>query len=144
MRSATSWARSLSTARSGWGRPGPRPAASPNSESLRDLIHELLTELGYEVLAVAQGEEALALIQQGRHSVDLVLMDVVMPKLGGGELVKRLRAIRPRLRVVYMSGYTDGAISRQGVLDKGAVLLEKPFTAQNLGRTIRTALDQRP
>ena len=115
-----------------------------DSESLRDLIHELLTELGYEVLAVTQGEEALALIQQGRHSVDLVLMDVVMPKLGGGELVKRLRAIRPRLRVVYMSGYTDGAISRQGVLDKGAVLLEKPFTAQNLGRTIRTALDQRP
>ena len=115
-----------------------------DSESLRDLIHELLTELGYEVLAVTQGEEALALIQQGRHSVDLVLMDVVMPKLGGGELVKRLRAIHPQLRVVYMSGHTDGTISRRGVLEEGAILLEKPFTAQKLGRTIRTALDRRP
>jgi PAS domain S-box-containing protein len=133
----------------------PRPAPEPpprgdetvlvveDSESLRDLIRELLVEQGYNVLTVTQGEEALALVQEGRHPVDLVLTDVVMPKLGGGELVKKLRAIRPRIRVVYMSGYTSGAISRQGVLDEGAVLIEKPFAADKLARTIRAALDGR-
>jgi PAS domain S-box-containing protein len=112
-----------------------------DSESLRDLIHELLTEQGYRVLTVTQGEEALALIQEGRHTIDLVLTDVVMPKLGGGDLVKRLRASHPKIRAVYMSGYTSGAISRQGVLEEGAILLEKPFAAETLARTIRLALD---
>ena len=114
-----------------------------DSESLRDLIKELLTEQGYTVLAATQGEEALALIQEGQHPVDLVLTDIVMPKLGGGDLVKRLAALRPRIGVVYMSGYTSGAISRQGVLDEGALLLEKPFTADQLARTVRLALDRR-
>jgi DNA-binding response OmpR family regulator len=104
----------------------------------------LLTEQGYNVLTVTQGEEALALIQEGKHPVDLVLTDVVMPRLGGKDLIKRLRATHPRLSVVYMSGYTNGAISSQGVLDEGAILLEKPFTGEKLARTIRLALDRRP
>jgi two-component system, cell cycle sensor histidine kinase and response regulator CckA len=115
-----------------------------DSQSLRDLIHELLTERGYRVLTVTQGEEALALIREGKHPVDLVLTDLVMPKLGGADLVKRLREIHPDLRVVYMSGYTDGAISRQGVLDEGTILLEKPFAADKLARTVRRALDRQP
>ncbi len=113
-----------------------------DSESLRDLIGELLTEQGYKVLAVTQGEEALALVREGKHRVDVVLTDVVMPKLGGGELVKRLRTIHPELRVIYMSGYTSGAITRQGVLEDGAVLLEKPFAAEKLARTLRLVLDR--
>ncbi len=66
-----------------------------------------------------------------------------MPKLGGGDLVKRLEAIRPHICAVYMSGYTSGAISKQGVLDDGAILLEKPFTAEQLARSVRLALDRR-
>jgi two-component system, cell cycle sensor histidine kinase and response regulator CckA len=112
-----------------------------DSESLRDLVRELLTQQGYNVLAVTQGEEALALLEKEKRSVDLVLTDVVMPKLGGADLMKRLRKTHPQLRVVYMSGYTDGAISRQGVLHKDAILLEKPFTAENLAWTVRRALD---
>jgi PAS domain S-box-containing protein len=112
-----------------------------DSESLRDMIRELLADLGYTVLIATDGEEALALIENGDRPIDLVLTDVVMPKLGGTDLVKRLRASHPRLRVVYMSGYASGAVSRQGVLDEGSILLEKPFTAENLARTVRTALD---
>jgi two-component system, cell cycle sensor histidine kinase and response regulator CckA len=115
-----------------------------DSESLRDLIHELLTEQGYNVISVTQGEEALTLIQEGKHRVDLVLTDVVMPRLGGADLVKRLSAIYPGVSVVYMSGYTSGAISRQGVLDEGVIFLEKPFAAEQLLRTIRLALDRPP
>jgi two-component system, cell cycle sensor histidine kinase and response regulator CckA len=113
-----------------------------DSESLRDLIHELLTEQGYDVLSVTNGEEALALVQGGKRPPALVLTDVVMPKLSGVELVKRLKAIHPQVAVVYMSGYTSGAISTHGVLDEGAILIEKPFTAETLARTIRAALDR--
>jgi two-component system, cell cycle sensor histidine kinase and response regulator CckA len=115
-----------------------------DSESVRGLIRELLVERGYNVIAVAQGEDALAVLQEGKQTVDLVLTDVVMPKLGGADLVRRLRATHPRLRVVYMSGYTDGAFSGQGALDPGAIVLEKPFSADTLARTIRLALDRRP
>jgi PAS domain S-box-containing protein len=115
-----------------------------DSESLRELIRELLTEQGYNVLTVSQGEEALALIQEGTQPVDLLLTDVVMPRLGGKDLTERLMATHPGLRVVYMSGYSGGAISSQGVLDGGAILLEKPFTGEKLARTIRLALGWRP
>ncbi len=135
---------------------GPATAAEPSPQghetvlvvednpSLRNLIHELLTERGYAVLTATHGEEALALVREGEHIVDLVLTDVVMPRLGGADLVKRLRDMRPQPRVVYMSGYANGAISRQGVLDEGAILIEKPFTAGTLARTIRRALDRQP
>ncbi|HET6899160.1 MAG TPA: ATP-binding protein, partial [Vicinamibacteria bacterium] len=114
-----------------------------DSESLRDLVQELLTEQGYRVLAATDGEKALALVQEGKPPVDLVLTDIVMPKLGGGDLVKRLEAMRPGIGVVYMSGYTSGAIAKQGVLDDGAILLAKPFTAEELARSVRLALDRR-
>jgi PAS domain S-box-containing protein len=111
-----------------------------DSASLRDLTEELLSEEGYTVLTVRDGEEALRLVQESPHRVDLVLTDVVMPRLGGGELVKRLQASHPWIRAVYMSGYTSGAISRQGVLADDAILIEKPFAAATLARAIRKAL----
>jgi len=64
-----------------------------------------------------------------------------MPKLGGADLAIQLASLRPEMRVLYMSGYTDGAISRQGVLQEGSVLLEKPFTNDRLARAVREALD---
>ena len=71
-----------------------------------------------------------------------MLTDVVMPKLGGGDLAKLLSTLRPAMRVLYMSGYTDGAISQHGVLGPEVVLLEKPFTADKLARAVREALDR--
>jgi hypothetical protein len=63
-----------------------------------------------------------------------------MPKLGGGDLAKLISALRPGIRVLYISGYTDGAIAQHGVLMEGAVLLEKPFTGEKLVRAVREAL----
>jgi PAS domain S-box-containing protein len=112
-----------------------------DSDSVRGLVEELLVGLGYRVHVAANGEEALDRMADGSLAIDLLLTDVVMPKLGGHALAQRLRATLPGLRVVYMSGYTDGAISRQGLIEDGGTLLEKPFTAQTLGRTIREVLD---
>jgi CheY-like chemotaxis protein len=115
-----------------------------DSEGLRDMVRELLEEQGYTVQSATEGEEALALLRASGDSISLLLTDVVMPKLGGGELVKQVRAVRPEMRVLYMSGYTSGAISKQGVLEAGSSLLEKPFTGEQLARAVRRALDADP
>ena len=91
----------------------------------------------------ADGEEALALASARAEPLDLLLTDVVMPHLGGAELAQRLVARQPGLPVLFMSGYTDGAIQQQhGVLAEGVSLLEKPFTRDQLARQVRRALDR--
>ena len=110
--------------------------------SLREVIREVLEQQGYTVLVASQGEEALALAQEHGGVIDLLLTDVVMPKLGGGDLARQLRGLRPALRVLYMSGYAGGAVSRLGALEEGFVLLEKPFTGERLARAVREALDR--
>ena len=112
-----------------------------DSESLRVLIQEVLSEEGYQVLTAGEGEEALAMIAARAGSIDLLLTDMVMPKLGGADLVQRLRRLHPGLRAVYMSGFTNDAIAR-GLLEADAVLLEKPFTSEALSRAVRQALDR--
>jgi two-component system cell cycle sensor histidine kinase/response regulator CckA len=112
-----------------------------DTKTLREVIRETLEERGYTVLLASNGEEALALARGREGPIDLLLTDVVMPKLGGGEVAKLLSALRPEIRVLYMSGYTDGAISQHGVLGEGVMLLEKPFTGDKLARAVREALD---
>jgi two-component system, cell cycle sensor histidine kinase and response regulator CckA len=112
-----------------------------DTEALREVIRETLEDLGYTVLLASNGEEALALGRAREGPIDLLLTDVVMPKLGGGDLARLLLALRPGIRVLYMSGYTDGAISPHGVLGEGVLLLEKPFTVDKLARAVREALD---
>jgi PAS domain S-box-containing protein len=115
-----------------------------DSESLRELIDELLQGFGYCVQLAPDGVQALARLEQDEGSIDVLLTDVVMPRLGGRDLVRRVRQIHPDIPVVYMSGYTDGAISRQGLAEEGGILLEKPFTAETLAGAIRAALDRAP
>jgi PAS domain S-box-containing protein len=97
-----------------------------DTESLREMIREVLEEQGYTLLQASHGEEALALARDHKGPIPLLLTDLVMPRLGGADLARQLASLRPEMRVLYMSGYTDGAISRQGVLRKGSALLEKP------------------
>jgi PAS domain S-box-containing protein len=113
-----------------------------DTEGLRRMIRKMLEGAGYAVLDAADGEAALEVAAAHPGAVDLLLTDVVMPKLGGNELARRLAAQRPGLRVLFMSGYTEGAISQQGVLSEGVSLLEKPFTRDTLTRAIRRALDR--
>jgi two-component system, cell cycle sensor histidine kinase and response regulator CckA len=112
-----------------------------DADGLRALTKRLLEKQGYTVLLAANADEALHLF--GEHpSIDLLLADVVMPGVSGPELVRQRVEQRPDLKVIYMSGYTDEAIVRQGVLNSGIVFLHKPFSSESLGQKIREADDR--
>jgi signal transduction histidine kinase len=109
-----------------------------DEDDVRALVTEILSNHGYTVLAAADGEAALRVA--GRHPgpIHLLLTDVVMPSVNGWELAQRLSAVRPRTRVLYMTGYTEISVVHDGV--SGAALLEKPFTPELLVRRVREAI----
>jgi PAS domain S-box-containing protein len=112
-----------------------------DEESLRGLATRILARLGYTVLTAANGGEALLLCEQHAKEIHLVLTDVVMPMMGGRVLVERLRGVRPGIKVLYMSGYTDNAIVHHGVLDADVKFIGKPFRADDLATKVREVLD---
>ncbi len=111
---------------------------------VRDVTRAMLVRRGYTVLLAHDGDHAVRVAADHFGTIDLLLTDVVMPKANGRRVAERLRMMRPELRVVYMSGYTEDAIVHHGVLEPGIVLLEKPFTDEDLARTVRAALDAPP
>jgi PAS domain S-box-containing protein len=111
-----------------------------DEEQVRTLVRAILTRNGYRVLEAQNGGEALMLFEQ-HPGVHLLLTDVVMPILSGRKLAERLRAIRPDLRVLYMSGYTDDAIVRHGISTDEIAFLQKPITPDVLVRKVRDVLD---
>jgi two-component system, cell cycle sensor histidine kinase and response regulator CckA len=110
--------------------------------TVRAVARVALTRQGYRVLEAAGGQEALSLTATGTGTIDLLLTDVVMPGMSGPELAERLTGRRPGLRVLYMSGYTDEAVVKEGRLARGAPLLVKPFTPEDLARKVREVLDR--
>jgi CheY-like chemotaxis protein len=113
-----------------------------DAEGLRELTKRLLERQGYTVLLAANGDEAHQLFDE-HPSIDLLLTDVVMPGGSGPDLVKKLTRLRPSLKVIYMSGYTNEAILHHGVLEPGIVLLQKPFSSESLRQKVREVLDRR-
>jgi two-component system cell cycle sensor histidine kinase/response regulator CckA len=113
-----------------------------DEDEVRALTREVLERQGYRVLEASDGLEALRRYEAEGDRIDLVLSDVVMPRMSGRELVDRVRAIRPDMRVLYMSGYTEDAIVRHGVRDASTVLLGKPFAPADLLAKIREVLDR--
>jgi signal transduction histidine kinase len=109
--------------------------------ALRGLVVRLLRESGYRVITAANGDEALALSAREVGAVDLVMVDVVMPGMNGRELAERISAIRPGVKVLYMSGYTDDELLLRGVSDLHRSFLAKPFTTQMLTHKVREVLD---
>lgn len=109
---------------------------------VRMLAAEIMRKSGYQVLEAADGAGALRLIDDRRSFIDLMLTDVVMPGMGGRQLVERLPAFLAGMKVLYMSGYPDEAIGRHGFLDPGTPFLQKPFTADSLLRKVREILDE--
>ena len=109
---------------------------------VRRLAREMLRQQGYTVLEADGGPDALRLWEQHATAIDLLLTDVVMPQMSGRELAEQLKTARPDLKVLYMSGYTNDVIARHGVLDSETAFLQKPFTADSLGRKVRIVLDQ--
>jgi two-component system cell cycle sensor histidine kinase/response regulator CckA len=109
---------------------------------VRQLARQMLLRQGYSVLEAEGGSQALQLWEQHAPSIHLLLTDVVMPQMSGRELAERLKAARPDLKVLYMSGYTSDVIARHGLLDADTALLQKPFTLDGLGRKVRAVLDR--
>jgi two-component system cell cycle sensor histidine kinase/response regulator CckA len=109
--------------------------------AVRDLVETILSRFGYRVLPADSGPAALGIWQEFGGAIDVLLTDVIMPHMSGGDLAHRLRALNPRLRVLFMSGYTDDMISSHGILGGDTQLLQKPFTAEALGRKLRDVLD---
>ena len=112
-----------------------------DDDAARGLWRETLQMLGYQVIEASSGQEAIEVGRAHPGRIDLLLTDVVMPRMGGRELSERLAEAHPGLRVIFMSGYTADTILRQGIAETGRPFLQKPFTAQKLARKVRETLD---
>jgi two-component system cell cycle sensor histidine kinase/response regulator CckA len=112
--------------------------------SLRKLTHRTLKDMGYTVLEATDAAQAIDVARNTDAPIDLLLTDVIMPGMSGGDLAKKLSPENPHMRVLFMSGYTDGAIEIRGSLPPGMTVLRKPFTRDVLLRTVEGALAHPP
>lgn len=115
-----------------------------DEEGVRELAMTVLIAQGYEVLMAARPEEAIELLKTHKKEIHLLLTDVIMPDMSGRELARRVALIRPQIKVLFMSGYTDNVISAGGMLEEGISFLQKPFTPSVLKQKIREVLSHTP
>jgi two-component system cell cycle sensor histidine kinase/response regulator CckA len=112
-----------------------------DEEEVRALARDFLRSTGYTVLDARHGGEALLACERHAGPIQLMVTDVVMPQMSGRELAERLASLRPKMKVLYMSGYTDNAVLRHGVLDANTTFLQKPFMLDALAWKVREVLD---
>ncbi len=112
-----------------------------DDDNLRGLAVRILRRQGYKVLEAANPGDALLICEQHEGPIDLLLTDVVMPRMSGIDLAKRLTSSRPEMKILYMSGYLDDALSGQGFLEKEAPFLVKPFSMEALAKKVREVLE---
>ena len=110
---------------------------------VRQLVREMLQRLGYKIHEASGGADAVKIFAQHQDTIDLLLTDVIMPQMSGRELAERLKALRPSLKVLYISGYTDDMLAHHGVLESNVYLLQKPFAPDELAKKLREMLDAR-
>jgi two-component system, cell cycle sensor histidine kinase and response regulator CckA len=113
-----------------------------DEEVVRRIAREMLEWAGYMVLEASTGAEALTQAQRYAGRIDLLVTDVVMPGMSGRELALAFMHLRPESRLLYMSGYADGAVIDHGVFAEGTIFLQKPFTMDALTAKVRQVLDQ--
>ena len=123
------------------GRVVPTVLLVEDDDQVRGILKQILEGLGYHVLTASNGEEALSTAQDGEGDIKLMITDVVMPQMSGRELTEHVLALRPNLPVLFMSGYTDDAIVRHGLLDEKLNFLQKPFDSATVARKVREVLD---
>ena len=112
-----------------------------DDDTVRQLAEVILTGQGYRVIGADSPKKAEEIAAKSGPEIDLVLTDVIMPSMSGRELVKKLLAQNAKMRVLYMSGYTDNVIAQGGVLEEGLAFLQKPFTPRALAQKVREVLD---
>ncbi len=112
-----------------------------DEEGVRRVLLEMLQQAGYRVLGACGGQEALEMCRASGDPVQVLITDVVMPKMGGRELAARLRQITPDMRVLFVSGYADSVVLHHGALEADTHFLQKPFTVEQLGRKVREVLE---
>ena len=108
---------------------------------VRSLAREILETSGYGVIEAGSGEEALMISGQRRGPIDLLVTDVVMPKMGGPEVAERLGSSRSKMKVLHISGYAQNSIIHHELLERGEAFLQKPFTPKGLTTKVREVLD---
>ena len=114
-----------------------------DEDNVRHLTERQLRRTGYKVLSAANGGEALLLCEQHDGPIDLLLTDVVMPRMNGRVLAERLQLIQPKMKVLFMSGYSGETLVQRGTLEAESPILTKPFTIKALRKRVRQALDER-
>ncbi|MDQ6626026.1 MAG: ATP-binding protein [Verrucomicrobiota bacterium] len=113
-----------------------------DEEIVRELVCDVLAEQGYNVMCACDGSDAIAKANKYNGKIHLLVTDVIMPNMNGQELALHLLALRPEMKVLYVSGYSDNDIGEHGVLDPTIDLLQKPFTPQTLARKIRDVIQE--
>jgi hypothetical protein len=111
-----------------------------DEDGIREVARRILTRCGYTVLTAASGPDALELAEQHDGDIDLLMTDVIMPRMLGKEVAVRIQAARPNVHVMFMSGYAQPVLDANANVPEGMVLLEKPFTEQGLLAKVRVAL----
>jgi CheY-like chemotaxis protein len=112
-----------------------------DAAGVRVIVHQALERMGYRVLEAPDGATAIAIVSRHAGVIDLLVSDVVMPGMNGRELAEQLVGLRPDLRVLFVSGYTDDAVMRAGLLEGKVHFLQKPFTPEKLLNAVRSVLD---
>ncbi len=113
-----------------------------DEEMVRGLVVQMLRRAGYTVLTACDGEEALRVFEEHAGMISLALLDVMMPKIGGREVMARIQERNPRVRILFSSGYSENAVHTNFVVKEGLNLISKPYRRQELLRTVRKVLDE--
>jgi CheY-like chemotaxis protein len=114
-----------------------------DDEIIRNLTRSVLTEFGYEVIEAMDGEEALRIFGENRDRIDLLLLDVIMPRKNGKAAYEEMRRIKPGIKALFMSGYSADMISKEGILEKDLRFISKPVSPTELLMKVREVLDRK-